>query len=109
MRKIAQISGAALLAAGLVATAKAGTIDLTTAGAVSTDASTGVIFAQTDIQPTGTGVIDPFLRLQNNGIETGVNTSLDTPNQPIMDDKPGLWTHDLTIGSLGTVTINGGN
>ena len=108
MKRVTQISGAALLALGLVTTAKAGTIDLTTVGAVSTDSATGVIFAQTDIQPTGTGVIDPFLRLQDNGTEIGVNSSLDTPNQPIMSDKPGLWTHDLSIGSLGTVTISGG-
>jgi hypothetical protein len=106
MKRITKVSGAALLALGLVSTATAGTIDLTKAGAVST-ASTGVIFAETDIQPTGTGVIDPFLRLQNTPTEIGVNTSLDTPNQPIMDDKPGLWTHDLAIGSLGTVTRGG--
>jgi hypothetical protein len=110
MKRVTQISGAVLLVLGLASTAKAGTIDLTTAGASSTLAN-GVILSETDIQPTGTGVIDPFLRLQNTPNEAGINTTLDTPNVPILDDKPGLWTHDQPLsGPNGLTQINiGGN
>jgi hypothetical protein len=85
MKRVTQITGTAMLALGLVSTAKAGTIDLTTVGASST--VNGVIFAETDKQPTGTGVIDPFLRLQNTPTEAGINTSLDTPNVPQRSDS----------------------
>lgn len=106
MKRVTQLTGAVLLAVGLVSAAKAGTIDLTTVGASSTLAN-GVILSETDIQPTGTGVIDPFLRLQNTPSEAGINTSLDTPNVPILDDKPGLWTHDQPLsGPNGLTQIN---
>src|SRR5207302_2347385 len=58
-------------------------------------------------QPTGTGVIQPFLRVQNDPTEQGYNTSGGTP----FDDKAGPWTHNLTFADLTTtaVTINGQN
>jgi len=56
-------------------------------------------------QPTGTGVIQPFLRLENSPVEQGYNTSGGTP----FDDKAGPWTHDLTFGDLQNtqVTLGG--
>src|SRR6266480_683031 len=39
-------------------------------------------------QPTGTGVIKPFLRVQNTPVERGYNTSGGIP----FDDKAGPWT-----------------
>jgi hypothetical protein len=56
-------------------------------------------------QPTGTGVIDPFLRVQNDPQEQGYNTSGGTP----FDDKAGIWTHDIQFSDLQTtkVTVNG--
>jgi len=96
---------AAMLALGLCGAANASNLDLTTVGSSGT--LNGALFYQADPRPTGTGVIDPFLRLQNTGTETGLNTSLDTPNQPILDDKPGIWTHDLALSSLNQVTVNG--
>ena len=67
-------------------------------------------FEFTQPQPTGTGVIKPFLRLQNDPSEQGYNTSGVTPAAPF-DDKAGIWTHDLTFADLMTtaVTINGQN
>src|SRR5207302_7226451 len=64
-------------------------------------------FYWTDKQPTGTGVIQPFLRVQNDPNEQGYNTSGGTP----FDDKAGPWTHDLTFADLMTtaVTIGGKN
>src|SRR5882762_9696315 len=64
-------------------------------------------FQFTQPQPTGTGIIQPFLRVQNDPSEQGYNTSGGTP----FDDKPGPWTHNLTFADLMTtaVTINGQN
>src|SRR5205807_4704697 len=65
------------------------------------------IFEFTQPQPTGTGYIQPFLRVQNDPNEQGYNTSGGTP----FDDKAGPWTHNLTFADLMTtaVTINGAN
>jgi hypothetical protein len=68
------------------------------------------IFDFTQPQPTGTGVIQPFLRVQSSPTEQGYNTSGVTPAAPF-DDKAGPWTHDITFADLMTtaVTINGQN
>ena len=68
------------------------------------------IFEFTQPQPTGTGYIKPFLRVQADPTEQGYNTSGVTPAAPF-DDKAGPWTHDLTFADLMTtaVTINGQN
>lgn len=62
-------------------------------------------FVFTTPQPTGTGVIQPFLRVENTPIEQGYNTSGGTP----FDDKAGPWTHNLTFGDLQNteVTLGG--
>lgn len=63
------------------------------------------LFQETFQQPTGTGIIQPFLRIQANGQEQGYNTSGGTP----FDDKAGPWTHDVQFSDLQQtmVTING--
>lgn len=90
-----------MLCFSLLTTAKAATIALGTGTYTS---STGVIFSFSDQQPTGTGVIDPFLRLQNTPNESGINTSLNFPGQPAgvpLDDKDSPnYTHDLNISTL---------
>jgi hypothetical protein len=63
------------------------------------------IFQFTQPQPTGTGVIQPFLRVQNDPTEQGYNTSGVTPAAPF-DDKAGPWTHDLTFADLMTTAVN---
>src|SRR5437868_4986639 len=62
-------------------------------------------FVFTTPQPTGTGVIQPFLRLENTHVEQGYNTSGGTP----FNDKAGPWTHDLSFGNLQNtqVTLGG--
>src|ERR1044071_4374448 len=68
-------------------------VDLTTAGActpitlanIASCSINGAVYTQAFTQSTGTGVIDPFLREQATGVETGLNTDNGTP----YDDKAG--------------------
>jgi hypothetical protein len=78
-------------------------VDLT--GSNNSGTINGAQFVFTSQQPTGTGVIEPFLRIENTPIEQGYNTSGGTP----FDDKAGPWTHNLTVADLqGTeVTLSG--
>lgn len=62
----------------------------------------GAFFTSVDPQPTGTGVIEPFVRIQNNGEQEGYNTS----GTLRFDEKSGIWTHDLTLGDVPVVTID---
>ena len=100
---------AALVALGMVAMAsvsQAVIVDLihNDQGTVTNSYGTA-IFQFTNPQPTGTGVIQPFLRIQANGVEQGYNTSGGTP----FDDKAGPWTHDLKFSDLQStaVSVNG--
>src|ERR1051326_1278911 len=100
---------AALVAAGMFAIA--GIAQATVVNLITNDQGTitnqygTAIFQFTQPQPTGTGYIDPFLRVQANGTEQGYNTSGGTP----FDDKAGIWTHNITFGDLQAteVTLNG--
>ena len=94
-----------VLVGGFCATAFAGpTLDLTTAG------SSGYIdlayFVQIDPQTTGTGVIEPFVRLSTNqAVSQGYNTEarpleLDENNSP-------QFTRSLLLGDVPTVSLNG--
>jgi hypothetical protein len=66
----------------------------------------GAIYDYTAPQPTGTGVIQPFLRVQNDPVEQGYNTS----GTPVpFDDKVGPWTHDVTFANLQATTVMVGN
>jgi hypothetical protein len=76
-------------------------VDLTTAGSSGTIGQS--FFQQIDPQSTGTGVIDPFLRVQANTSEQGYNTSASSPP---FDAKAGTWTHNLKMTDLDLVTLN---
>jgi hypothetical protein len=56
---------------------------------------------------TGTGVFQPFVRIQDSsGTQNGYNT--DAPNNdPEFDTKSGPWTHSVQFGDLGTIDIGG--
>lgn len=63
-------------------------------------------FQQVNTQPTGSGVIDPFVRLQTNDtFVSGYNTSY----RPLEFDEnnASVFTRDLHIGSIPTVMIDG--
>lgn len=54
-------------------------------------------------QPAGTGVFDPFLTIQANGIEEGYNSS--TPNFDTKREPQ--WNHELLLSDLTKVTVGG--
>ncbi|CAN5486998.1 hypothetical protein BH18VER1_BH18VER1_09700 [soil metagenome] len=95
---------AAIAAGMLVAltSAKATVVDLTTAneGSITNQYGTAV-FQFTQPQPTGTGVIQPFLRVQGSPTEEGYNTS----GTPQFDTKAGIFTHDIQFSDLQSTTV----
>jgi hypothetical protein len=94
------ILGVALL---LPLTASAVDYDLTAGGSQTIN---GGIFQTTTIQTTGTGVIEPFLRLQNKDNEAGLNSD-EGNGEVFADTKVGAWTHDVQLKDLATTTIMG--
>jgi hypothetical protein len=81
------------------------TVDLTTAGSQGT--INGAVFSQTNVQPTGCGVIDDFVRIQahSSTIEQGYNTDA----RPLQfDEKTSqTFTHSIQLSDVPVVLING--
>lgn len=77
-------------------------VDLTTKDAQ--DTANGAIFKQVDPQPTGSGVIHSFLRVQANGKEQGYNT--DARPLQLDENKSPTFTRSLTVGEVPVVTID---
>lgn len=107
------------LAAGLSlavgSSAAAGTLDLTSGATAATCTKVvfggvtfcdfaGALWTTSNEQSTGTGVIDSFVRIQDNGNESGMNTSSSTL---LEDEKAGTFTHDLLSSEVPVVTIQG--
>jgi len=61
------------------------------------------VFYETSTVGSGTGNYNSFLRLQNKPEEQGFNT--DDSNEA--DNKDGVWTHAMLVGSLVEVDIGG--
>lgn len=78
-------------------------IDLTTVGA-SAEVDGALLF-QTGPMSTGTGVIDPFVRIHANDTERGYNTD----GTPEFDTVGGLHTHSLQVGDITTDMVDGTN
>lgn len=98
-----------LFAAALmfVGPAAAGAADLHLTSAGASGAFGVAWFMQSDPQPTGSGVIDPFVRLMNNGSERGFNTDHIPLDGDLVDVKPGTWTHSVPVGALTPVLHEG--
>jgi hypothetical protein len=101
------VAAALACAAGAASasSAWAGPVDLTAAG--STDTINGAVFTQVDPDPTGTGVIRSFVRLQSPGrdtVEEGHNTS----GRDLLNDENSSpqFTRDLLLSDLCETTIN---
>ena len=81
-----------------------GAVDLTTANSTATiTAAVGgdFIVYQIDPQSTGTGVIDSFLRVQDNGTANGYNTDA----SGVYDNLAGNFTHSLLLSDVPIVTV----
>jgi hypothetical protein len=94
---------AALVAAGMFAiagVAQATVVDLGSSGSGSVN---GALFQTNNDHPTGTGVYNPFLTVQNDPWEqgyNGTNGNFDTKRVP-------QWNHEIQFSDLQTTTING--
>jgi len=94
----------AAAAALLPGSASAIIIDLDTPGDGPITTADGVVWSQTAQQPTGTGVIKPFLRIQDSSspagnVTEGYNTSL----APLPMDDLGTadqWVHDVLFTTV---------
>lgn len=93
--------GAAAWAAAVPATAA--TFDLTAGGTTTIN---GAIFTTSSNQSTGTGVIQSFVRVQDNGIADGYNTSGRPMFYGDTNTSP-TFTHDLALSDVPLVTIGG--
>ena len=71
------------------------------------NAGNGGLFYSTDLQPTGTGVLQPFVRIQGKPTEEGYNT--DGTIEFDTKDNPGNWTHSITLSQVPIVNIGGVN
>ena len=94
-------------AIGLLAgqSAHATSLDLTTSG--SSGFLNGGFFQQIPDQSTGTGVIDPFVRIQKNDTEEGFNTSV---NKVALDNKgagDGTFIKDIQLSIVPMVNRGG--
>jgi hypothetical protein len=72
-------------------------------GSSGSGALAGAFFSTTDVQPTGTGVFDPFLTVQASPLEQGYNGSnnnFDTKRVP-------QWNHEIQLSDLRATNING--
>jgi hypothetical protein len=78
-------------------------LNLTTVGSSATDQ--GVIYQQMNQQPTGTGVIKSFVRIEQNSHEQGYNTD----HRPVQFDEKqdATYTHSLQLASLTAVAMGG--
>lgn len=78
-------------------------IDLTSDGAVGE--VNEAHFQQVDAQPTGTGVISSFLRLQNTGVERGYNT--DFRGLQFNENSSPRFTRSLRLNDVPIVLVDG--
>lgn len=81
-------------------TARATFVNLTqpnSSGSVNTFFGTAY-FTTDNTQPTGTGVFEPFLSIQRNGVEQGYNSS--DKNAPFDVKRIPVWNHEFTVAEM---------
>ena len=100
--KIAWLVAAAAIGMGTSTSVSGALVNLATGNSGSIN---GANFEWTSSQATGTGVIDPFSQLQNNGSEASYNSSTDI--NPPFDQSGSLQTHNKDL-LLASVPIVGG-
>jgi hypothetical protein len=106
-QKVRITACAIALAAGAVFGASRANAEVTLDLATSSPQADGTtaLFYRTDLQPTGTGVIQPFVRIQAKPTESGYNT--DGVIEFDTKDNPGNWTHSITLSQVPIVNIGG--
>lgn len=106
--RLTTISSTLMLAAGLICSAADATvIDLSVSGS-SGDLGESALFFQSNQQPTGTGVIDPFVRVKGNGAKSELEQAYNTTVNNTFDVGPAdNWNHAITLGDVGLVSIDG--
>lgn len=84
-------------------------LDLTSRAAEVDQA--GFIVRQVDAQPTGTGYIKSFVRIQGAASGGGSEQGYNTTARPLQFDenKSPQFTRSLTLGEVPVVTVNGAN
>jgi hypothetical protein len=100
LRPVLHFTALCVALALTVGAAQATVLDLGSSGEGTV---AGAIFSTTDIHPTGTGVVDPFLTVQNSPWEQGYNSStqnFDTKRVP-------QWNHEIRLSDLRSTTLNG--
>lgn len=65
----------------------------------------GAYFLQIDHSSTGTGVIAPFVRMQNPP-KDGIQRGYDTDGTPEFETKGGKWTHSIQLGDVPIVYLD---
>jgi hypothetical protein len=97
---------AILLGAGSVLAATA--VDLTTAD-IQQGPYNGAYFKQGPLPSSaGTGVLDPFLRLNATGNDPAIEKGYNTDYRPLQFDEDGSWTEALLLSTVPTVAGPGG-
>ncbi len=99
-RSIATAGAMAIVITIWAQVAHAAVIDLTTLG--SSGSANGALFYQFDEIPTGSGLIDSFLRIQGFGVQHGYNT-----DGTVEYDTMSSFTNSIQISDLPTVDIGG--
>jgi hypothetical protein len=94
----------ALLVATAWGTAAQGAVvSLVTAN--STGTINGATYTQVPAQPTGSGVLDSFVRIRDNqAIVQGYNTTVSGTYQ---NDGTNTFNHEITVGQIGLIDTNG--
>jgi hypothetical protein len=107
MNTKAKLLGAVFAGSMFASSAGASTINILNPGDTGTTTD-GVVFLgepNPTVPSTGTGVFEPFVRVQHTGTESGFNTDASDPTINF-DTKSGTWTHSVQWGHVGTVTYN---
>lgn len=83
-------------------------LDLTAQGSEAT-APSGAIVQQTDAQPTGTGFIRSFVRLQGAASGGGIEQGFNTDGRPLTfnENQSPQFTRSLTLGQVPRVFVDG--
>jgi len=87
-----------------------GAIDVTAVGAIAAADSNNVVVVHVDVPPTGTGLINPFLRIHHTDSEQGYNTdyrAAGNPSTNLLDDGTDTnFTQAITLGEIREVSLD---